>query len=267
MVEGQPVNVIELGEGPPLVFVHGLIGAWPNWLEQLPVLAAEHHVIAFDLPGFGRSPMPAEKISIPGYARLLDALLNTLGIDAAAIVGHSMGGFIATELAISSPRHVERLVLAASAGIGTQGYRAHLPTLHRLERILATCTALAATNADLIARRPRLRGVALSTLTRHPTRLPAPLAAELIRGAGKPGFVTALEALSSYSIRDRLGEIACPTLIVWGDHDRTVSVRDADIYVELIPDSRKVVFEDTGHLAMLERPGAFNALLREFLEE
>jgi pimeloyl-ACP methyl ester carboxylesterase len=81
-VDGQPVNTIELGEGPPLVFIHGLSGSWPNWLEQLPVLADEHRVVAMDLPGFGHSPMPAGEISIAGYARVLDGLLGKLGIDA-----------------------------------------------------------------------------------------------------------------------------------------------------------------------------------------
>ena len=71
---GRPVNVIEMGEGPPLIFVHGLAGSWQNWLEQLPVFAADHRVIALDLPGFGYSPMPAEKISISGYARTIGEL-------------------------------------------------------------------------------------------------------------------------------------------------------------------------------------------------
>src|ERR1700733_2749154 len=69
-VDGAPVNTIELGQGPPLVFVHGLSGSWPNWLEQLPVFAEDHRVITLDLPGFGYSPMPAEKITISGYARM-----------------------------------------------------------------------------------------------------------------------------------------------------------------------------------------------------
>src|ERR1019366_7812914 len=120
-VDGDAVNVIEVGEGPPVVFVHGLSGSWPNWLEQLPVLAAEHRVRAIDLPGFGSSPMPAGEISISGYARLLDRLLGQLGIDAAALVGNSMGGFIAAELAIAFPQRVERLVLISAAGISTHG--------------------------------------------------------------------------------------------------------------------------------------------------
>src|ERR1700716_1680811 len=73
-VQGRPVNVIELGQGPPLVFVHGLAGSCQNGREQLPVFAGQHRVISLDLPGFGHSPMPAQKISIPGYARVLDEL-------------------------------------------------------------------------------------------------------------------------------------------------------------------------------------------------
>src|SRR5947209_3104415 len=60
VVDGQPVNTIELGEGPPLVFLHGLSGCWQNWLEQLPVFAEAHRVVSVDLPGFGQSPMPHE---------------------------------------------------------------------------------------------------------------------------------------------------------------------------------------------------------------
>src|SRR5262249_5847030 len=68
-VAGGPVNVIDIGEGDPIVFIHGLAGAWVNWLENIPHFAREHRVIAMDLPGFGHSPMPAEKISISGYGR------------------------------------------------------------------------------------------------------------------------------------------------------------------------------------------------------
>jgi len=121
VVDGTPVNTIELGNGPPLVFVHGLSGSWPNWLEQLPVFAEEHRVITLDLPGFGHSPMPAGPITISGYARTLDGLFEQLGVGAAAVVGNSMGGFIAAELAIAFPQRVERLVLVSAAGISTYG--------------------------------------------------------------------------------------------------------------------------------------------------
>jgi pimeloyl-ACP methyl ester carboxylesterase len=274
-VEGNPINMIELGPeedrgGQPLVFVHGLSGSWPNWLEQLPVFAATHRVITLDLPGFGHSPMPRQEISISGYARMLEQLLGQLGIDAAAVVGNSMGGFIAAELAIAYPQRVERLVLISAAGLSTYNHRGStlgLPALRRAERILGAYTAWLAAHSDAVVKRPRLRDATLNFVVRHPERLPAPLAAEQLRGAGTPGFLQGLEAVLHYDVRDRLPEIACPTLIVWGDRDRLISVRDADLFAELIPDSRKVVFGDTGHLAMLERPESFNALLAEFLNE
>jgi pimeloyl-ACP methyl ester carboxylesterase len=279
VLDGQAVNTIELGPerttgdgevGQPLVFVHGLSGCWANWLEQLPVLASSHRVVTLDLPGFGYSPMPSQEISISAYARLLDSLLGELGIDAAAVVGNSMGGFIAAELAIAFPQRVERLVLVSAAGISTTGHpgttRA-LPPLRRLETVLAASGAWVASKSETVARRARLREALLALVLRHPDRLPAALAAEQIRGAGKPGFIQALQSILDYDFRERLPEIACPTLVVWGDRDRLVPLRDADVFVELIPNAHKVVFEDTGHMSMLERPAAFNALLDEFLAE
>lgn len=299
IINDSPVNFIELGEGPPLLLIHGLGGSWPNWLEQVPVFAGrngdrfgghslrEHprigqrqgrvspgfgtrRVIAVDLPGFGHSPMPHETISISGYARTLDALLDSLAIDAAAVVGNSMGGFIAAELAIGFPQRVERLALVSAAGLSTynnKGATRALPGLRRAERVVAAYTGWVAAHSDAVARRRGLRNATLGLVTSHPGRLPAALAAEQIRGAGKPGFIQALAANLDYDFHDRLAEIACPTLIVWGDNDRVITARDADRFAELIPGSRKVIFEDTGHLPMLERPAAFNALLDEFLNE
>jgi len=294
LVEGQPLNVIELGprrtapregsgeqpaqgpSGQPVVFVHGLSGCWANWLEQLPVLAERHRVVALDLPGFGHSPMPAQGngpgtgITISGYARLLDGLLGELGVDAAAVVGNSMGGFISAELAIAFPQRVERLVLVSAAGVSTAGHRGTtraLPAMRALETALLGTAAWVASKSDAAARRARLREMLMSLVVSHPGRLPATLAAEQMRGAGKPGFMQALEATLGYEVRERLPEIACPTLIVWGARDRLIPVRDADVFASLIPRSRKVVYPDTGHMAMLERPAAFNALLEEFLSE
>jgi pimeloyl-ACP methyl ester carboxylesterase len=269
-VADRPVNVIEMGEGPAIVFVHGLSGSWPNWLEQLPVFARGHRVIAVDLPGFGHSPMPDDRITISAYARILDGLLETLGVNAATLVGNSMGGFVSAELAIAYPARVERLVLVSPAGISTykhpfmsRGAR----VARRLRPLLAAQTGWVAAHADAVASRPGLRARALDGVALHPSRLPGPLAAEMLRGAGKPGFVEGLEAIVDYDFRHRLPEVVCPTLIAWGDRDRLVSVRDASVFEELIPDSRKVIFEDTGHMAMLERPAAFNELLEEFLNE
>jgi pimeloyl-ACP methyl ester carboxylesterase len=268
-IDGRQVNVVELGSGAPIVFIHGLSGSWQNWLEQVPVFAREHRVIAFDLPGFGVSQMPAGKISISGYGRFVDALLDELGVGSAAVVGNSMGGFIGIELAIRFPERVERLVLVSAAGLSIQYLRNEraLAMLGVAENRLAAYTGWMASRSDALARRPRARRVIFGIVAHRPERLPAPLVAEQVRGSGKPGFLPALDALTDYPIRTRLGEIACPTLIVWGAQDKLVPARDADEFARLIPNARKVVWPDTGHVAMLERPAAFNALVEAFLAE
>ncbi|MDP8967808.1 MAG: alpha/beta fold hydrolase, partial [Actinomycetota bacterium] len=255
-VQDRWMNIVDIGEGSPLIFIHGLSGCWQNWLEQIPYFARDHRVIAVDLPGFGQSEMPAQEISISGYADTIDALMEELGIDTAQIVGNSMGGFIGAELAIRYPARVERLVLVAAAGLSieyirtqrTQGLR------HRAENVLFFALGHIASRSHQVALRARLRHALLMLVAAHPQQLPGPLAAQQVLGSGKPGFSDALEAMCRYPLRDRLEKIACPTLIIWGEKDLLVPVKDAAIFDELIPDSRKIIYKDTGHVSMMERP-------------
>src|SRR3954447_26599551 len=270
-VEDRWANVVELGSGPPVLFVHGLGGSWQNWLENLVETAeAGYRAIAVDLPGFGHSEMPEDKISISGYGRWIDALLTEMGVrEPVALVGNSMGGFIGAEVAIKFPQRVEQLVLVSAAGISIEHQRndVALGALYRTERIGKLVLTRIALASDELARRPGLRKALLRFVAAHPDQLDPRLVAEQIRGTGTTGFLPALDALTDYPIRERLPEIACPTLIVWGREDKLVPVRDADTFEELTPDSRKVVFDDTGHVAMLERPDRFNRLLLDFLAE
>jgi pimeloyl-ACP methyl ester carboxylesterase len=268
-LDGAAVNVVDIGDGPAVVFLHGLAGCWQNWLQSIPDVARDHRVIALDLPGFGASPMPSEPISMPGYARLLDELFVTLGIDSATLVGSSMGGFVAAEFAIRYAAQVQRLCLASPAGLSMEHMRneRNRGLRARIENYLFFGTYRAASKSDRVVRRPRLRRALLLLLAAHPERLPSALIAEQAHGAGKRGFADALDAMTCYPIRDRLGEIRCPTLVVWGELDRLVPVRDAAEFEWLIPRARKVVYEDTGHLVMLEQPERFNADLRSFLDE
>src|SRR4051795_12366251 len=276
-VEDRWANVVELGSGPAVVFIHGLGGSWEdrlgehpaggpavvfihglggswqNWLENLPAVAdAGYRAIAVDLPGFGESEMPREKISITGYGRFVDALLGELGVETAAIVGNSMGGFIGAEVAIRFPQRIEGLVLVSAAGISIEHQRndAAMAALYRTEMITAYAAGWLGKRAESVSTRPRLRKPPLRPLHAPPPPLPAALIAEQVRGTGKPGFLPAVDALTTYPIRDRLPDIAARTLIVWGADDMLVPVKDADVFEELIPDARKVVFDDTAHVAM-----------------
>jgi pimeloyl-ACP methyl ester carboxylesterase len=266
-IEDRWLRIVDIGEGPVVLFVHGLSGCWKNWLENIPRFARDHRVIAVDLPGFGESEMPAEKISISAYADTLDTLMDELDIASARIVGNSMGGFVGAELAIRHPARVERLVLVAAAGLSIESIRTTRAggLRHELENIVFCKLGLLASRSALLAGRRRLRNMALALVVAHPGRLAPELAYEQVHGSGRPGFPAALQALCSYPIRERLGEIACPALIVWGEKDRLVPVRDAAVFEQLIPDARAVIYPDTGHLTMLEQPARFNADVLRFL--
>jgi len=271
-VQDRWMNIVDMNseaDGIPLIFIHGLSGCWQNWLEQLPHFARDRRVIAVDLPGFGQSEMPAEESSMSGYADAIDALMTELGIDAAQIVGNSMGGFIGAELAIQHPARVERLVLLAAAGLSIESVRTERTTglRHRAENVVFFGLGHIASRSHQVALRARLRAALLLIVAAHPAKLPGPLAAQQVLGSGKPGFSDALEAMCRYPLRDRLEKIKCPTLIIWGDKDRLVPVKDAAIFEKLIPDSRKIVYKDTGHVSMMERPARFNEDVRAFLEE
>jgi pimeloyl-ACP methyl ester carboxylesterase len=263
------INYVDIGEGEdtPVVFVHGLGGQWQNFIENIPRVAAERRVLAPDLPGFGGSAMPADgEISIQGYGRVVQRFLEELELEKVVLVGNSMGGFIAAEVTIQDPERVERLVLISAAGITSSNvYEA--PTA-MIGRVAQAITAATAAGHKRMARRPRSRHMALALVARHPSRLKSDAAWEgLMKGADKPGFRAALMASVQYDYRDRLGEIRCPTLILWGENDSVITVDDAHEYERLISDSRKTVMEDTGHVPMFERPRAVNDVLLEFFAE
>ena len=267
-VEGRAINVIELGEGPPVLLIHGHAGCWQNWLENIPALAREHRVIAMDLPGFGWSPMPSGEISITAYARTLDRLCDQLGVETTAVVGNSMGGFIAAEMAIRHPQRVERLVLVAAAGLSRHYMRIPIRVMssRRLNpEWLYKLLAAPYPRARKMARRARLRKFALWAVVHHPEKLSPPIAAYLIAGSGRPAAAPGAFALATYDFRDHIGAIECPTLVLWGANDFVIDAGAANRYEKLIPHSRKVVLDDTGHVPMVERPARFNAIVEEFL--
>lgn len=268
-IDDRLVTFVELGaeheDTVPVVFIHGLGGCWQNWLENLPRVAQERRVIALDLPGFGRSDAPRDPISITLFAHTVDHLCAELGLGAVAAVGNSMGGFTAAELAIKHPERVERLVLVDAAGIPVVKPQ-KIVTL-RLAKLLAGLQRGDPEQAIRTLRRPGFVQAAFGPVMRHPTRIQKDLLAEQFHGVGKPGFLDATEALLTYSFVDRLGEIACPTLVVQGTEDFLVPLGDAWEYEKRIPNATTLILEDTGHVPMLERPRTFNDALMEFLDQ
>lgn len=266
-IAGRSVNYVEMGEpsGDALVLIHGLSGRWANWLENIPFFARDRRVIALDLPGFGHSEMPAEPISITGFARCVEELCGRLDLGRIDIVGNSMGGFVGAEMGIRFPDRVEGLVLVSAAGISIVNLRRNSAIV--AARMLAAAGASSAAQQRAVLSRPAWTHAAFSLVFRHPTRMPRELLFEQMIGAGKPGFVPAMEALTSYDFTDRLPDVKARTLVLWGTNDMLVPVRDAYEFERLIPGARALVMEDTGHCAMLERPIAFNREVKRFLDE
>ncbi len=265
------VNYVELSPPEPessatVLFVHGLSGSWQNWLENLPHFARTHRVVALDLPGFGHSPLPSWPISIESYGRLVHRFCDALGIGDCAIVGNSMGGFIAAEAAAAAPDRFERLVLVSAAGVSSARLR---------RRPAETVARMATGSAPLLLRlqergmrRPRVRYATFKGLFQHPELLRRELLLEQFHnGAGRPGFLPAVQGLVGYEILDQLDDVDVATLIVWGRNDHVVPPQDAVDYGRHLRNSRTVIFDDTGHVPQLERPVRFNRILRTFLVE
>ncbi len=267
---GTQVNYVELG--PPaaeqdplaLVFVHGLSGCWQNWLSNIPHFARRHRVLALDLPGFGDSPSPEWEISISNYGRLVLEFCDAVGVRDCAIVGNSMGGFVAAETAVAEPGRFERLALVSAAGVSSaRSKRAPTAAVARMINAGAPVAFKAQTRA---LRRRRARNAAFAGIFHRPHELRPELIWETFSGGDRgEKFVEALTNLASYDILDRLEDVDVPALIVWGRHDKVVPPRDAAEYARRLRNSSLEVFDECGHLPMAERPLRFNRSLERFL--
>jgi len=264
---GAEVNYAEIGEGEPILFVHGLGGCWRNWLENLPHFGRSHRAIALDLPGFGDSPMPSWPIDMPAYGRLIHDFCEKLGIDrVAALVGNSMGGFVSTEAVIERPARFDKLVLVSAAGISfaeSEGRK-----IAASVALFEAAMAFMAGPRRLWLNRPKGRHFAFGRIFYNPNRVrPELLQEQMEPGIRAPGFPDAIRAIGGYDTRHRLTEIEIPSLVVWGLNDQIVPVEAAIGYHRLIPDSRLELFERTGHVPQMERPARFNALLDSFVAD
>lgn len=268
-VAGKLVNYVDFGADngkAPLLFIHGIAGRWTHWLENIPVFARSRRVIAIDLPGFGQSEVPSDGITIPGYGRSVESFCDQLELKSVQVVGSSMGGFIGAEMAIQYPQRVERLVLVSAAGASDLLLKVAplVGTVAFLERLSAR--HVAAFREKLLSR-PGIRKIGLSLIANHGDRLSPEMAYELSLGVNKEGFAEAFKAMTEYDIRDRLGEIGCPVLIVWGADDPLVPIEDAHLFEKAIPGARLEIIPDASHLSMLERPAQFNRIVEQFLDQ
>ena len=269
-VEGRWMNLVDIGEGPVILMIHGLSGCgrtgWRTSRSSPATTASSPSTCRASASPRCRARTSRSPATPTRSTRCSTCSRST---SRSSLIGNSMGGFIGAELAIRYPQRIERLVLVAAAGLSVETIRTKRQEglRHRAENIAFFNIGWLASRSPTITRRAALREAVLLLVVRAPRQAPPELTFELVKGSGKDGFNGALEALCNYPIRERLPEIECPTFIVWGDKDRLVPLKDASVFEELIDDSRKVIYKDTGHLTMLERPARFNADVLAFLRE
>lgn len=270
-LHGHRVNFNIAGQGPPVVLIHGVAGRAGQWDPAAQLLAESYTVIAPDLLGHGQSAKPRGDYSLGAHASGIRDLLLGLGFERASVVGHSLGGGIAMQLAYQHPERCERLVLVASGGLGADVHpllrAATLPGSELVLPLLAHPRVL-----EVASLLPRALGrIGLRT---------GPDLAEMARGyrslsnaEARSAFIHTLRGVidptgQRVNASDRLYLASkMPTLIIWGRRDKIIPVDHAEPAHQSMPGSRLELFDEAGHFPHLDDPVRFARTLGAFLEE
>ena len=240
--EGNPA-------GPTLVLLHGTGASLHTWDAWVDLLGDDYDLLRFDLPGFGLTgPHPDNDYSIAAYVALVDAVAGALGVERFSLAGNSLGGNIAWQYALAHPQKLQALVLIDASGFPSTGERplvfrvAAIPVVNKLFTLFAPRGFVENSLVDVYADD--------SLVTPELIRRYHELALyEGNRGA----FVQRALQIESAPV-GRLGEIAVPTLIQWGEQDTWIPVSDAARFAAALPDASVIVYPDTGHVPMEENP-------------
>jgi len=268
-LHGHPLTYRQLGEGPPLLLLHGITSSSQTWTDVLPGLAARHTVIAPDLIGHGASAKPRADYSLGAFAAGMRDLLLALGHERTTVVGHSLGGGIAMQFSYQFPERVERLVLVSSGGLGRElhpllrsaalpGADWVLPALARTGVLGAGAAAGRALGRLGLSPSADFQGVAdgLATLEDpdacraflHTARSILDLGGQRVDASDKLYLAAEL-----------------PVMIVWGERDPLIPVAHAHHAHSLLPHSRLELFERSGHFPFRDEPVRFVAAIEAFM--
>jgi len=243
-----------------VILIHGLGGSTDDWNNTLPVLAANFHVITFDLPGFGKSDKGSQNYSPTRYARLVQYLADHyLQHKPYHVVGHSMGGAIALRYAARHPLRFRRLALVDAAGI----LHPQVITKFQAGSVMERASGVQQTRGFI----ERFSGKLLEQAERLPVSAidiaNTALGRDLVfRGA--PETIAALE-LAGEDFGHAISSVTAPTLILWGDNDLVAPLRTGKVLAARMQHARLEIISDSGHEPMLDQPQRLNTLLRNHL--
>lgn len=248
------------GDGAPVVLVHGLGYARWGWEPVADALAERFELILVDNRGIGESDAPPGPYTARAMAGDVAGVLDEAGIERAHVVGTSLGGMIAQELALERPERVDRLVLACTTPGGPGAFPTPEPTVRLLAEAPSLEPAAAlrrfvenALTPQTVAGRPEL--VERILAHRHATAQPA------------EAWAAQAAAAASFDASARLSGLGAPTLVLHGTDDRVVDVRNADLLGSLLPDAHVELVPGGGHLFFWEQPERFVAATASFLGE
>lgn len=262
LVTDAPLAHLRWGDtGPVLVLMHGVGGGREAWGDAASatgaaLAAAGFQALSVDFPGYGLSSA-IEPYDLAGMARSVGRLIDSTGSSTAVLVGHSMGGMVAQELAATTPERVSALVLAStSPAFGKPGGEWQQGFLQSRFAPLDAGLGMAGLAAQLV---PTMLAPGVS-----PERRDA--AQALMAGVPEATYRRAVTALVAFDRRANLPALRMPTLVITGEHDRTAAPEVAARMAERIAGSHLLIVPGAGHLLNIEQPEAFNGALLRFLE-
>jgi pyruvate dehydrogenase E2 component (dihydrolipoamide acetyltransferase) len=247
---GRRLRYLKLGEatGVPVVFLHGFGGDLNNWLFNQPALAERHTTFALDLPGHGGSTKAVGNGSLRAMAEAVLEFLAAVGVHRAHLVGHSMGGAVALDLALHHPEHVASATLVCPGGLGpdvAMDYIDGFIAANRRKKMEPVLQMLVA-NPDLVT------GEMIEDVLKYKRLDGVEQALKTMRDALFPGGRQAVV------LKEHLAGLRRPVQVIWGRQDRVVPAAHA----EGLPGTVKMtMFEDAGHLAHMEKASEVNALI------
>ena len=234
----------------PLVFVHGFMGGSAQWKLQMP-LGEHRELVCVDLPGFGANAHLPPIDRIEGFATWVLEELTRRGVSRFDLLGHSMGGMVVQEMVRLAPDRVRRLILYGTGAIGV------LPG--RFEPIETSMQRARTDGAEVTARR-----IAATWFLDREAAAEFPACADIAAQSGLPAILAGLDAMRAWSGDRKLVHIAAPTLVLWGDCDRTYPWSQIERLWRAIPDCNLAVVPKSAHAVHLERPRLFNRLIAGF---
>jgi len=269
-LHGQQMCVTDAGSGPAILFVHGLMSSRMTWSDQWRRLAADHRVLAPDLFGHGESAKPLGDYSLGAHAASLRDLLDAFGLDSVCVVGHSLGGGIAMQLAYLFPERVERLVLVSSGGLGRElNPLLRAATLPGSEFVLPLLASGWVHDVGDSALRMWSR-VGLPAVSPSSTEAWQSLAT-LADGDTRRAFLATSRSVidaggQTVGARNRLAGLRSrDVLLVWGERDRMIPSSHVEAARVELPHSQVAMLSRSGHFPHLDEPDAFAAVLAEFV--